>query len=244
MRIRPALSASLIVVVAASGVANAATHKKAKPKPPPPVCNIVTDPSGDSPFDPSLGLGVGVGQDDNADVLSADISSDAKNVTAVIRVKSLASPDTAWPEAHLYMLTWSVPGHDTPVYLAGTVDPNPASAGYGPQFVFGDGGSTAAGALLYYNIDYSATVKGTVDAAKNTVTLSVPIAQLKGYGTYTPGTHFSGINVQTQQLVNGPTFGQNVPGAGGSFGWGWQSDTATALKDYVAGTPSCVKPGS
>ena len=244
MRIRPALSASLIIVVAASGVANAATHKK-KAATPKPVCNIVTDPAGDAPFDPSLGLGVTApGNDDNADILSADISSDAKNLTAVIRVKSLASPDSAWPEAHLYMLSWSVPGHDTPVYLAGTVDPNPASAGYGPQYVFGDGGSTAAGTLLYYNIDYSATVKGTVDAAKNTITLSVPLAQLKGYGTYTPGTHFSGITVQTQQLLNGPTFGQNVPGAGGSLGWGWQSDTASGLKDYVAGTPSCVKPGS
>lgn len=242
MRIRPALSASLIFVVAASGIANAATHKKAAPKP---ACNIVTDPAGDAPVDP-LGVGANAGNDDNADILSADISSDAQNLTAVIRVKSLASPDAAWPEAHLYLISWTVPGHGTPVYMSGTIDPNPASAAYGPQFVFGDGGSTstAAGSLLYYNIDFAATVKGTVDSAKNTVTMSVPISQLKGYGTYTPGTHFSGINVQTQELLNGPTFGQNAPALGGSAGFGFQSDTAGAAKDYVAGTPSCVKPGS
>lgn len=247
MRVRAMVLASALVAVSVTGVADAATatHKHHKHKVAKPVCNIITDPSGDAAFDPA-GTGTQTGpQDPNADVLSADISSNASFVTAVIRLKSLAQPDTTWPEAHFYMFSWSVPGHSSPVYLGATLDPNPASAAYGPQFVFGDGGGVPSGSnavLLYYNIS-SAKVKGTVDTAKNTITLSVPISQLKGYGTFKPGTIFQSISVASQQLVNGPVLPTNVPAVGGSIAWGFADDTATG-GNYVAGTPSCVKPGS
>lgn len=246
MRTRSFVLAGVLVVGSAGGVANAATHNHSHKHKHKPVCNLVKDAAGDAPFDPT-GAGLpGAPQDANADILSADISSNMKALTAVIRLKSLASPDTSWPEAHFYMLSWVVPGHSSPVYLGATIDPNPASAAYGPQFVFGDGGefpSSSNGVLIYYNVS-KATVKGTVDTAKNTITLSVPISQLKGYGTYKPGTTFSAITVGTQQLLNGPVLPTNVPGFGGSAAFGFTSDSAVATKSYVAGTPSCVKPGS
>ena len=244
MRTRAVVIAGLVATIAVGGTANAAGHK-AKPKPKP-VCNLVTDPAGDSPFDP---VGTGLSQvpnDPNGDILSADISSDAKFVTAVIRVKTLATPDSAYPLAHLYMLSWTVPGHDTPVYLGGIIDPNPAAgAVFGPQFVFGDGGTVGPSAfsLFYYNIG-AKDVKGTVDTAKNTITMSVPLSSIKAYGKFTPGSTFTGLQAQTQALVNGPVLPTNAPAVGGSIAWGWQEDTADGTKSYTAGAPSCVKPGS
>ena len=244
MRSRAVVIAGLVTVVAIGGTANAAGHK-AKHKSAP-VCNLVTDPAGDSTFDVSLGLAASaMPQDPSGDILSADISSDAKSVTAVIRVKNIAAPAAPWPGAHFYMLSWTVPGHDTPVYLGGVVDPNPAAGTvFGPQFVFGDGGSFGpSGALLYYNID-STAVKGTVDTAKNTLTLSVPISAISKFGKFTPGNTFSGLTASSQALVNGPVLPTNLPAVGGSIAWGWSEDTANGTKNYSAGAPSCVKPGS
>ena len=245
MRSRAVLIAGLAAAVAVGGTANAAGHAKGKAKAAP-VCNLVTDPSGDAPFDP---VGTGLSQfpnDPNGDILSADISSDAKYVTAVIRVKSLATPDGTYPLAHFYMLTWTVPGHDSPVYLGGTVDPNPAAGPvFGPQFVFGDGGTAGPSvfSINYYNIG-AKDVKGTVDTAKNTITMSVPVASLKAYGKFTPGSTFSALQASSQALINGPVLPTNIPGAGGSIAWGFQEDTADGSKNYTAGAPSCVKPGS
>jgi hypothetical protein len=247
MRTRAALVAGLVATIAVGGTANAAGHKKARHRPKPrPVCNLVQDPAGDAPFDVTLGLAASSMPDDpNGDILSADLSSNGTFVTAVIRVKSIATPGTTWPLAHFYMLSWTAPGHSSPVYLGGIVDPDPAAGTVlGPQFVFGDGGSFGpGGALLYYNID-STAVKGTVNTAKNTLTLSVPISAISAFGRFTPGNKFSGLEASSQALVNGPVLPTNLPGVGGSIAWGWAEDTADGTKVYTAGTPSCVRPGS
>lgn len=242
MRARDIVVASLAVSVALGGVAGAAAKPKPKPKP---VCDVVKAYAGDARFDPTSGLlANNAPYDPNGDILSADIASDAKYVTAVVRVKSLATPDTTYPGAHFYLVQWIVPGHSAPVYLAGTVDPNPeAGTIYGPQFVFGDVGGVG-GAIQYFNIAQGAHVVGHVNTAAKTITMSVPISQLTGYGSYKPGTHFSEIAASSQAVSNGPVLPKNVTDLGGSIGWGWQEESDTALKDYIAGTPSCVKPGS
>jgi hypothetical protein len=244
MRYRAVVASGLVLAVAVGGAAGASTKPKPKPKP---VCDLVNDPAQDARFDPTAGftngaLGSHAMADPNADIVSADLASNAKYVTGVIRVRSLAVPDAAWPEAHFYMLSWGVPGHTSSVYLGATIDPNPASAAYGPQFVFGDSGT--AEAVQYFNIDQAAKVKGSVNTAKGTITMSVPIADLAGYGVFKPGTDFSAITASSQQLVNGPVLPANAPGVGGSIAWGWPSDSDSATRDYIAGTPSCVTPGS
>jgi hypothetical protein len=243
MRTRAVVIAGLCATVAIGGTANAAGHK-AKPKPKP-VCNLVTDVADDAPFDPVGSGAPQMPEDANGDILSADLASDGKFVTAVIRVKSLATPDSTFPLAHFYMLSWTVPGHDTPVYLGGIADPNPAAGTvFGPQFVFGDGGSFGpSGALLYYNID-STAVKGTIDSAKNTITMSVPISAISKFGKFTPGNTFSGLQAVSQALINGPVLPQNVAPVGGSIAWSFPEDSADGTKSYSAGAPSCVKPGA
>lgn len=242
MRSRTALVVGLAATLALGGVTEASAKAKPKPKP---VCNIVQGFPGDAPFDPTTGaLGSKAPNDPDGDILSADLASNAKYITAVIRVKSLATPDTTYPGGHFYLLMWNVPDHTAPVYLAGTVDPNPAAGTvYGPQFVFGDEGGVG-GAVQYFNIDSAAHVVGKVNTAKNTITLTVPVAQLGGYGTFKPGTHFSAITAQTQAVTNGPVLPTNAPDVGGSIGWGFQEDNDQAIKDYIAGTPSCVTPGA
>ena len=91
MRARAVVIAGLVTAVAVGGTANAAGHK-AKHKSAPPVCNLVTDPAGDAPFDPTSAGAPGAPNDPNGDILSADLASDGKFVTAVIRVKSVATP--------------------------------------------------------------------------------------------------------------------------------------------------------
>jgi hypothetical protein len=120
--------------------------------------------------------------DADGDILSTDLASDAKFVTT-------------FPEAHLYMLSWTAPGHAAPVYLAATIDPNPASAAYGPQYVFGDSTDYRGTGFIYYNI--GSAVKGTVDTHENTITLSVPLTAIRSYGTFTPGSRFTGLEAST-----------------------------------------------
>ncbi len=246
MNLRLLACVSLLSLAASGPAALASPHKtKDHPKA---VCNLVSDPGADAIVDPTIGLAKKGLQDNNADIRSADIASDATYVTVVIRVKSLATPDAAWPEAHGYLVQWSVPGHATPVYLGATLDPNPAAAvAYGPQFVFGDELTFKTPAVVFtgFNIDSAAKVKGTVDKTNATVTLSVPISQLGGYGTFKPGTRFDAVTAMSQVLINAPNTPKNLPLFGGSLAQGMSTpDTDTATKPYIAGTPSCIKPGS
>ncbi len=248
MKVRLVAAIGIAALAAGSSPAFAAGHKAGKAKGGKKVCNLVSDPGSDAIVDPTLGTAKKGPQDDNADIVSADIASDARYVTAVIRLKTLATPDTTWPEAHNYLVQWNVPGHTAPVYLGATIDPNPAAAvAYGPQAVFGDELTFNAVAVLFtgYNIDSAAHVKGTVDVAKATITLSVPISDLAGYGTFKPGTRFDGVTAVSQILVNAPNPPTNLPLFGGSLAQGiGTADTDVATKPYIAGTPSCVKPGS
>ncbi|MDP9102250.1 MAG: hypothetical protein M3N21_08925 [Actinomycetota bacterium] len=250
MNVRLALGVTGLCVALTASQALAAPHKaKGKGKGAGPVvCNQINDPTPDAIVDLTNGLAKKGQQDDTSDIISADLASNAKDLTAVIRLKSLAGSPTVWPEAHFYLLQWTVPDHATPVYLGGTIDPNPASAAFGTQFYFGDVAnfpSSATTVFIGFNVDQAAKVKGTVSTDKATVTLSVPISQLSGYGTFSPGTRFSDITAESQVLINGPDTPANLPLFGGTLAQGVSTpDTDLAAKPYVAGTPSCVKPGA
>jgi hypothetical protein len=84
---RAAMSALIVLAVLGSGMsANATTKAKAKPKP---VCNLVTDAKGDAE-DGQLGSN----EDPSLDIVSADVATNSKQITAVIRVAKLANPDS------------------------------------------------------------------------------------------------------------------------------------------------------
>lgn len=92
----------LVMGLAMSGVAGAATKHKPKPKPKPPPCNIIKDNPNDS--GPASGTAGAPLYDPSLDIVSADVATNATTITAVIRVKQLTQSDSTRP----YGREWSL----------------------------------------------------------------------------------------------------------------------------------------
>lgn len=206
---RPALAVGLVAAFAVSGVASAAPAKKAST----PVCNQVTDDKGDAAV-------ATVAADPNLDITSADIASNGKVVTAVIRLASYSDTDTTSPMGRTYYFGFNAPGADNQVYLSVGVDP-----ALGATYDYGD----LEGNLYTSKASNDAT--GSIDAAKGTLTVTAP-ADLGGLSKLKPGVKLTALEVKSTALV-------------GVLGSGLVEtvDTATGAKPYVVATPACVIPG-
>lgn len=209
-RLRPALATGLVLTVAFTGIASAATKKAATPKP---VCNQVTDAKGDAAVGP-------LPSDSNLDIISGDIASDGKVVTAVIRLASFAATDPQSPMGRTYYFGFNAPGAANQVYLSVGVDPV-----LGTTYDYGD----LEGSL--YTSKANKDVSGSIDAAKGVLTVTAP-ADLGGLTTLKAGMKLTGLEVKSTALL----------GAAGS-GVVETVDTATGAKPYSVGTASCVVPG-
>lgn len=217
---RPALCLALVASVAAAGAAGAATRPR--PKPLKPVCNLVTDESGDATFQPPLPTP----SDDALDIVSGDIATNAKTLTGVVRVKALGGTSPSQFTGQTYYLQFNVPGFANPLYVGYQFDQTAA------LFQYGDLETTQGQGI--YTPKGNAT--GVVDTVKNEIRISVPITDLASLARVKPGMKLTGIQALTFQNVGVP----NAAGGGGLLGGG---DTADGTKAYVAGYPSCVKPG-
>jgi len=212
--VRPAVCATLAASLVVAGAATAAT--KPKPKP---VCNLVTDANGDANgfFVTDTGLPVPP-SDDYLDVVSADIASDAKTVTAAIRPKAVGADPMA-PTGSAYYFNFSIGG--TPVYLTAQTDGSGAwTYNYG-DFA-GEGGTR----------NDLGTATGVVDAAKKEIRIT---ASVKSWADpiKAGATKLTDLNVLAQRFIG-------VSGVGGATP---SADEATSAKVYLAGAASCVKPG-
>jgi hypothetical protein len=215
--VRPTVALALAASLAASGAASAATKAKPKrkPAPPKPVCNLITDPAGDASLQPP------VPSDDSLDVLSGDLASNAKNVTAVLRLKDLGATSPTQITGRNYYLLFSLPKADNPVYFS-YEDAGPV---LGASFSWGDL-EPGAGGVGTYTKKGDAT--GTVDTAKNEIRITVPVADVRDLASIAPGVKVTNLHVSTTAVVGVLVF---------------DVDSAAAAKSYVAGYPSCVKPG-
>src|SRR3712207_6804956 len=100
MKIRLAALAALPLVVGVVGTADAAVKK------PKPVCNLLVDEKGDAIPVNSAGL----------DIVSADIASDGRKITGVIRLAGPASAlDPTAPSGRTYHLEFFGQGGADPV---------------------------------------------------------------------------------------------------------------------------------
>jgi hypothetical protein len=206
---RPALCLALAASLLGAGVANAVT--KPKPKP---VCNLIKDDSGDASLQPP------VPSDDSLDIVGGDLASDAKNVTAVIRIKDLSATSVASLSGRNYYFLFSVPTSENPIYFSYESDATGNAAAFGtlvPNATTGVGTYTSAG-----------TATATLVPEKNEIHLTVPVSTLGVVGKVKPGTKVTGMSISTTQVL-----GVLVA----------EIDTADAAKSYVAGALSCVKPG-
>jgi hypothetical protein len=216
---RPVLCLALVASVTAAGAAGAVT--KPKPKPLKPVCNLVTDPAGDATPQAPLP------NDDSLDILSADIASDAKSFTAVIRVKNVAAQGLSQLGSDL-QVDFDLAGAEATVWMGYN---NSAYGGQAFQYGVigkGDAGSTSP----------TGDAVGIIDTAKNEIRITVPVADMNALGKAKPGAKVSNITVSSSQVAG------IAPNPSGVYAFNsLPVDDASATKSYVAGYPSCVKPG-
>jgi hypothetical protein len=205
---RAAALLSLSSLVLTCGVAGAAA-KKPVPKP---VCNLVLDDAGDASVlgpDPS---------DSSLDILSADVASDAKSFTAVLRVKSVSAGSLAATGRNYYVQI-TTPSYPNPIYFSYETDPT------GAYYNWGELAPGTGGVGTYTS---KGTATGSIVPAKNEIHITVPVAELRLLANLKPGTKVSSVHANTTAafvvLVS-------------------TVDEADSSKAYIAGAKSCVVPG-
>lgn len=203
--------AAIALVASGAGAADAA-----KRKPPPPPCKTVTDATGDSEYGAPL------------DIVSGDLASNAKTVTAVFRLAEMSKSNSDAPTGQGYYFDFTPAGAATPIYLSYTVTPTTESFNYG----WVDGS-------IHRSLG-SAT--GVYDAAKKEVRVSAPVGAWTTYGNPKVGTKILGLTMTSYWVL-----GAYVPNpATGSTTGGGSLQTADDAvgKTYVAGSPTCVTVGA
>lgn len=215
--VRPVLCVALVASLAAGGVATAAT--KPKPKP---VCNLVVDEAGDASLQPP------VPSDEGMDILGADLASNAKLITAVLRMKSVGTESPSSVTGRRLSLQWSAPGAEFPLYLSMST----SEAGTYFDYGYLDTSATPP------NIESQGEAQGKIDTVKKEIRITAPLSVFKSFGKVAPGAKLSALEASGAQVFGVP---QNDTGVytyvSGTL------DTATGAKAYVAGYPSCVTPG-
>ena len=204
---RPAVALAAIAAVSLAGVAQAAPAKKA-----PPVCNQVVDEKDDAAI---------ITSQPGMDVVSADIASDAKQLSAVIRLA--AKPNTANPEAvgaSRYYFEFLAPGSENPQYLQASIAFGTGTATFrSGEIVPSANGSTFTNDAV--NDGVTGKIEGeviTINAKLSALTRIKPAV----------GTKIKGLTVETFSLAGVLL----VP-----------VDDALTSKPYVAGAATCVKLG-
>jgi hypothetical protein len=208
MNMRIAAGVALVLVAPLAGQAQA----KSAPKP---ICNLVSDAKADeTPV-----------ADANLDVVSADLASDAKRITAIIRLNGSPSAiDPAAPNGRYYNISFLGQGADNIVFFNYVTSPS-ASAGvyghYDPATHVNTG-------------DGDATVK----LGEHTITMTTSLGNFSTWGgKFKPGAKIAQIDVTAGRMagafVNSTVYGYSPQPA----------DDAAASKPYVAGSRACLKVG-
>ena len=174
----------------------------------PPVCNLITDPVGDS-----------TGPTQTLDVVSGDIASDKKKITAVIRMVDLAETDPTSPTGLSWSIRFNAAGADLPYYILAQKDAR-GNTGFSFGQISGTNTLTTLGGAT-----------GIIDVAKKEVRIHVRATDLR----IKPGTELTGLLAQGRRFIGEPS-------VAGLYLNTDSSDPATS-KPYVMGAPSCVKPG-
>lgn len=221
MRTRPVLAVTLAAsLTLAGGAALAAPKKKPAPKPKP-VCNVVTDDTGDT-FLLRSQDGVQPGpQEDALDLVSADLASDGKTITAAIRVKAISAAAPTAPGGRGFDINFAGPANPTELFVRATVSATGAvttEAGSRGETV----GVTRVSTVL-------GTGTGVLDAAKNEVRFSFPVAVFATVGGFKVGD-----TLAFGEITTGRAAGPRAVFA----------DVAVPGTSYKVGTPSCVPLGT
>ncbi|MCU1672095.1 MAG: hypothetical protein JWN77_208 [Frankiales bacterium] len=213
MSIRTAVVLALAATVVAGGAAGAAPKAKVKP-----VCNLFTDQAGDGtgflltdqnylPNDPQL------------DIVSGDVASDGKQITAVLRLSALDKTDSNAPTGRTYYVNFGIA--DVELNLSAAVDQDGVAtfqAGY--QDTAGRAGLGA--------------VTGVLDTAKKEVRITAPLSIFAEKLPLKAGTKLEYVEGLAQRYVGNRTVGRGITPS---------ADATDPGSSYTIGAPSCVAVG-
>ena len=213
MRVRTALLSSGLALATLAGPSSAA-----------PPCNLETDPTGDTFLAryqeaPPAGGPVYGPQEDSLDIVSADIASDGKVVTAVIRVANLGAAASTAPTGRGYEFTFTTTKTENLLYLRALKDA-------AETFEVGFKEPLEVGVTTLYTALGEAT--GVFDVAKNEVRITAPLAAFDAQGGVKAGD-----KVTLDEITSGRIAGPRTPFA----------DALVGTKGYKIGDANCVTPG-
>lgn len=228
MRIRTALVPVTALVAVAVPSASAAT--KAAPS-----CNTIKDPAGDTFVARTQDQQGKYGpQEDGLDITSADLASDGKVVTAVVRIAKLSRSVTLSPTGLTTGIEFTIGGSDSIVRLQAVL-----ISGQADRF---EVTTIAADALPNTPSTYVGEATGVVDLAKKEVRITAPAALLAPYGPLAPGVKLIPGDAQSATVSRGVPAITTTPGQPATTR-GPFADVAIGGTPVVAGAPSCVVPG-
>lgn len=228
MQVRLALVPVLALVAVSAPFAQAAPKAK-------PVCNTITDAKGDT-FAVRVQDGVGAygPQEDGLDIVSADLASDGKVVTAVVRLAALSRAIATSPTGFTVGVDFSIGASDSVVRLQA-----PLISGAADRF---EVAATSTDALANTPYTFVGMATGVVDEKKGEVRIHAPAALLAPYGALKPGTKLIPAEAQSATVSRGVPPVTSTPGqpmtTRGPF-----ADIAAGGKSITVGTQSCVVPG-
>lgn len=229
MQVRLALVPLTALVALAVPAADAAP--KAKPS-----CLTITDPKGDTfAVRAQDGQGAYGPQEDALDVVSGDLASDGKTVTAVVRLASFSRAIATSPSGLTVGVDFLIgSGASSVVRLQGVL-----VSGSADRF---EVSAKATDALPNVPSTFVGEVTGVVDEKKGEVRIHAPAAMLQPYGAVKPGVKLIPNEAESATASRGVPAITTTPGqpmtTRGPF-----ADIAASGKAVVVGAPSCVVPG-
>lgn len=215
MKIRGLAAVAVVASAALAGSSGAA----------PKACNLVTDAKGDAVNNGLLGgdlASVPPAPNEAAfDIVSADLATDAKLLTAVIRVDKASPTATTAPTGMAWRVDWMV--GETKLWASVTNDPRNGLKGFYGYIDPVTGGGKFLGS----------DAKAIIDTAKNEVRVTVPLAAYSTQASLKKGTKVHTITSRSGRFAN----------AENSATLNFGNDTAEGKLGYVLGAKSCVAVG-
>lgn len=182
-----------------------------------PLCQQIKDAKGDDYI--TVDAPTVSAHDGALDIVGGDIATNAKSITAVIRLAKLSQPPSSAPAG--YQLTFGITGADDLFYLDATV--GAATATF-------DVGYTARPLVVISSNTSIGKATGVLDKRHNEIRISAPLAAFASRVKLKPGkSKFSSLHIDTVRQSAG--------------GHGPFADAADGTKSYVMGTATCVSVG-
>jgi hypothetical protein len=230
MQVRLAVIPLVALVAATAPVADAAP--KAKPKP---ACSIITDAKGDTFATRAQDAQGAFGpQEDALDIVSGDLASDGKVLTAAVRLVKLSRSVPTSPTGLTVGLDFLIGSNTSVVRLQAVM-----VSGSADRF---EVTSRDADALPNTPSTFVGEVTGVVDEKKNEVRITAPAAMLAPFGGLKPGTKLIPNANESATASRGVPAITTTPGQPATTR-GPFADIAAAGKTITVGAPSCVVPG-